>query len=294
MDKYTIVKGDNKINFVIDKIKIFYGNNYILKKQIIKYLEQSITKSAISEYFENIIGNLELLYNDEKINTNQYEIYFLKDNYDIDSDLKLGSKSLSQKYLENKLKDVEYDEMFNMIKELLKNFNIEYLEEHVNFDLKKTKVNFSIEELQLKQLIKLLDVNITSDNLIKNSFDLSYEELLEFQLKMLYEIAKQNPKTFFVVIDIPITEYIYRLITNCEISNIKFLILQNLSMQHIDVNQYILVNKKIIDLAQTEEINTFLINELPFHLEKTEIIELLNNYIKHNYNSRVIEFLKHI
>ena len=261
MDKYTIVKGDNKISFVIEKIKIFYGNNYILKRQIIRDLERSINKSSISEYAENIIGNIELLYNDEKTNINQYEIYFLNNYYDIENDLKLGSKSLSQKYLENKLKDIEYNELFNMIKELLKSFDIEYLEENTNFYLKNTRINFLIQELETKQLIKLLTANMISENLLKNSFDLSYEELLEFQLKMLYEIAKESKKTFFIIIDIPITEYIYSLIVNCEITNIKFLILQNLTTKNIDINQYILINKKVLDLAMTDEINMFLINQ---------------------------------
>ena len=98
MDKFTIINENNKINIIIDKIKIFYGKNYSLKKRIIANLEQALTKNSSSEYAKNTYKEIDLNINDQKINTSQFEIYKITSDFDIDSNLKLGTKSLCQKY----------------------------------------------------------------------------------------------------------------------------------------------------------------------------------------------------
>lgn len=64
MDKFTIINENNNIDIIVDKIKIFYGKNYSLKKQIITNLEQALTKNSSSEYAKNTYKEINLNVND--------------------------------------------------------------------------------------------------------------------------------------------------------------------------------------------------------------------------------------
>ena len=271
MDKFTIINENNNIDIIVDKIKIFYGKNYSLKKQIITNLEQALTKNSSSEYAKNTYKEIDLNINDQKINTSQFEIYKITSDFDIDSDLKLGTKSLCQKYLEKKLEYLEYNDLYNTIKELLKTFDIEYLSNNTNMQLSLSNLSFQTGDLE------------------KNYFDLTYEELIEYQLNIIYEIAKDNDKTHIIIIDTHLTKNLFNKILNISEENIKFIILQNLYNDNIKLADYILINNKILDLADEENINTFIFEELPFHLEPNEINEMFTEYLKNSKTSRVIE-----
>ncbi len=289
MDKFTIINENNKINIIIDKIKIFYGKNYSLKKRIIANLEQALTKNSSSEYAKNTYKEIDLNINDQKINTSQFEIYKITSDFDIDSDLKLGTKSLCQKYLEKKLENLEYNDLYNTIKELLKIFDMEYLSNNTNMQLSLSNLNFQTGDLEIKQFIKLIKPKLIENDLEKNYFDLTYEELIEYQLNMIYEIAKDNDKTHIIIIDTHLTKNLFNKILNINEANIKFIILQNLYNDNIKLADYILINNKILDLADEENINTFIFEELPFHLEPNEINEIFIEYLKNNKTSKVIE-----
>ena len=289
MDKYTIINKNNKIDIIIDKVKIFYGKNYVLKKQIISNLEQLLIKNSISEYAKNNYRELELYINDNKANINQFELYKINSDFDIDTDLKLGTKSLCQKYLEQKLENIEYNDLYNTIKELLKTFDMEYLSSNVDMELNSSTISFQIGDLELKQFIKLIKPKLLNEEFEKNYFDLTYEELIEYQLNMIVALAKNIDKTHIIVIDTHITKKIYDLIMNIQENNIKFIILQNVVNNSIDLKNYALINTNIIDLADEEKINTFIFEELPFHVEPNEINKLFIDYLTNNRTSKVIE-----
>lgn len=289
MDKYTIINKNNKIDIIIDKVKIFYGKNYVLKKQIISNLEQLLIKNSISEYAKNNYRELELYINDNKANINQFELYKINSDFDIDTDLKLGTKSLCQKYLEQKLENIEYNDLYNTIKELLKTFDMEYLSSNVDMELNSSTISFQIGDLELKQFIKLIKPKLMNEEFEKNYFDLTYEELIEYQLNMMVALAKNIDKTHIIVIDTHITKKIYDLIMNIQENNIKFIILQNVVNNSIDLKNYALINTNIIDLADEEKINTFIFEELPFHVEPNEINKLFIDYLTNNRTSKVIE-----
>src|SRR5699024_3243314 len=104
-----------------------------------------------------------------------------------------------------------------------------------------------------------------------------------------YEIAKDNDKTHIIIIDTHLTKNLFNKILNINEANIKFIILQNLFNDNIKLSNYILINNKILYLSDEENINTFIFEKLPFHLETNEINELFNEYLKNNKTTRVIE-----
>lgn len=201
----------------------------------------------------------------------------------------MGTKSLCQKYLEKKLENIEYNDLYNTIKELLKTFGMEYLSTNTNMQLSLSNLSFQTGDLEIKQFIKLIKPKLIENDLEKNYFDLTYEELIEYQLNIIYEIAKDNDKTHIIIIDTHLTKNLFNKILNISEGNIKFIILQNLYNDNIKLADYILINNKILDLADEENINTFIFEELPFHLDPNEINEMFTEYLKNNKTSRVIE-----
>ena len=155
--------------------------------------------------------------------------------------------------------------------------------------LSLSNLSFQTGDLEIKQFIKLIKPKLIENDLEKNYFDLTYEELIEYQLNIIYEIAKDNDKTHIIIIDTHLTKNLFNKILNISEGNIKFIILQNLYNDNIKLADYILINNKILDLADEENINTFIFEELPFHLEPNEINEMFTEYLKNNKSSRVIE-----
>ena len=193
------------------------------------------------------------------------------------------------KIFRKKLENIEYNDLYNTIKELLKIFDMEYLSNNTNMQLSLSNLNFQTGDLEIKQFIKLIKPKLIENDLEKNYFDLTYEELIEYQLNMIYEIAKDNDKTHIIIIDTHLTKNLFNKILNINEANIKFIILQNLYNDNIKLADYILINNKILDLADEENINTFIFEELPFHLEPNEINEIFIEYLKNNKTSKVIE-----
>lgn len=293
MHNFKIITNNEEISFNIENIKILYGNNYIKKRKMISNLIKVINKEQDSEYIKENNINTSILYDNNILNPNDFSIYLINNDFDIENDLKLGSKSLSLKYLELKMEEVEYNELFNTIKQLLLDFSNEYIEQN-NISINNSNINYNINDFGLKQLVKLIEPIISEDNLKKNDDDLSYEEVIIYQLKLLSEIAQKSLKIIIIVIDNYITKNILDFINTMRINNLFVLINQNIRPIYFKVSDYVLVNKNVIDLDNEEQINEFIFNNLPFHIENENISILFSDYLNGKSSTNIIELQKQL
>lgn len=291
MHRFTIQ--DNTINFCfdIDKTKILYGNNYILKKKIINYLDKVINKIGNSEYDLEENNEVIVKYDESLLNPNEFSIYYLDNNFDLEQDFNLGTKSLSLKYLENKLKDIEYEEIFTTIKCLLEDLNNNYIKDNTELTIGDISLQYMIEEVTLKQMIKLMSGNMYNNYKLKNH-NINYDLNLEIQLKLINEIVKYSSKNFIIVIDNKLTNNILDIINNNQLDNLFYIILNNIVED--DLNKYLLVNRNILDLADQEKTYQFLLDYMPFHFEINEIAKLFIDYINKEINQKTIELSKQL
>lgn len=104
----------------IDNYKLILGKNYNLKFEIISSIIQYFEKKNYSEY-QNINNNkCHFEINEKRIDTKEWELFIVNSYFDLNNDLKLGSKSILYKYFEVILRDIEYSDTVNTINLLMK------------------------------------------------------------------------------------------------------------------------------------------------------------------------------
>lgn len=294
MKKITVFLEDEEISFSIDKYKIIYGNNYNKKYKLLKKIEQYINKQTDTEYNEYNFRNNKILLDNQSIHQNNSVFISINQYFDLDSDLKLGAKSLFLKYLEAKLHNIEFEDDFIFINNAINSLNLNYFDENINIEHDNLKLKFNIAEFSFKQIIKLIETELTKDDLLVNMYDLSYYEIVELQLHLINEIAKNNDKEYYVSFDINIDDKILKLIDKkINSNNVYLFIITNNCHTPKDINNYLFINTKTIDLADEIVMYDYVMNNLPFYVEsKEEMVNIFYNYIQNTYTKEAIELRK--
>ncbi len=281
MNKIDIIYNNFNYSFLINKYKIFYGNNFRDKFNILKCFKQYFYKSQYSDYSNEYLNRTNIKIDEKPVDIRNTFFYELSYNYDLTNDCKLSTKSLMLKYLELYLENIEFNDEFTTIKTLLEDFvsldlkdliDIQ-INDNVNMELKLTDINS-------KTLIKLIEPIILKDSLEINNYDLTYEDIYLIQLKILEKIALKLNKYLVVVASIPmITDGIAKCIES--LNNIYLIIFTNNYYNYINIENYLLVDFDMLDLLDDEKINDYIMN-LPWHTNidqfKIKIKESLNKY----------------
>lgn len=252
---------------------------------------KNIEKGNDSEYIKENNEKVKLYYDEAELNPNDFNIFFINDNFDLENDLKLGSKSLSLKYLETKLEEIEKNDLYNTIKQLLTDFSRENLDPY-SIKIGDTNIKYNITNFETKQLLKLINPSIYANDLEKNVYDLEYEDVILFQLKLLNKISKISNKKIIIIVDNYMTKQILDELEKINREEVFILILRNINLQHFKTDDYLLVNQTTLDLDNKEKINEFIFNNLPFHVDNVE--ELFKDYINGKTSNNIIELYKQL
>ena len=196
--KITIKNLNDSIDIIIDKVKFVCGNDYESRDKIKKVLVNRFNKLSESEYSEDIHKS-EVLLDDEPIVINDYLFFCIDSNYDLISDTKLGTKSLSLEYVNALLDDIEYTEEYQTINNLLVGLFDDRLEE-VDYYIKPNLECIITKKL----LVKLIELSFLNDDSIINNYDLTLEERIMIQLNMVKQISLKSKKNILLFIECPI------------------------------------------------------------------------------------------
>ena len=162
MNKVTINNLSTKNNsIIVDKYKLIFGFDLNLKNTIRNQIRKYFEKESRLEYdIENNIDN-RIMINDRQIDLKKYDYIELFLQYDIKEDMKIGSKSIFQKYYDLLLEKIEYNEIFistnNLLKTICDDINL-------SIDTENITINGTITDLTKKLIIKMIELN-----LLKNS-----------------------------------------------------------------------------------------------------------------------------
>lgn len=244
MNLLTIKNGTNKWNLQMNHVK------YIISDSSINYtLLQAIrlftSKDKSENRTENNIGT-KMFINEKEIELKNNMFIEISETYSLNEDKKLTTKSLMLKYLEIKLQNQEYFDTISTIDILLNS-----LSEEVN-DESLLKIMFN--GANYKQLIKMLSPYY-EDELQKDEFDLSRDELILFQLDLIEYISNHNSKydNIFVFGKLDnLSDKILQKINKIE--NVKLIIFTNYYNDFMHVQNAALLQDKIIDFADMEQI----------------------------------------
>lgn len=244
MNLLTIKNGTNKWNLQMNHVK------YIISDSSMNYtLLQAIRLFTSKDKSENRTENnisTKMFINEKEIELKNNMFIEISEMYSLNEDKKLTTKSLMLKYLESKLQNQEYFDTISTIDILLNS-----LSEEVN-DESMLKIMFN--GANYKQLIKMLSPYY-EDELQKDEFDLTRDELILFQLDLVEYISNHNSKydNIFVFGKLDnLSDKILQKINKIE--NVILMIFTNYYNDLMNVQNTTLLQDKIIDLADMEQI----------------------------------------
>lgn len=244
MNLLTIKNGTNKWNLQMNHIKYIISDsstNYTLLQAIRLFTSKDKSENRT----ENNIST-KMFINEKEIEFKNNMFIEISEMYSLNEDKKLTTKSLMLKYLEIKLQNQDYFDTISTIDILLNS-----LSEEVN-DESTLKIVFN--GANYKQLIKMLSPYY-EDELQKDEFDLTRDELFLFQLDLVEYISNHNSKydNIFVFGKLDnLSDKIFQKINKIE--NVKLMIFTNYYNDLMNVQNIALLQDKIIDLADMEQI----------------------------------------
>lgn len=244
MNLLTIKNGTNKWNLQMNHVKYIISDssaNYTLLQAIRLFTSKDKSENRT----ENNIST-KMFINEKEIELKNNMFIEISEMYSLNEDKKLTTKSLMLKYLEIKLQNQDYFDTISTIDILLNS-----LSEEVN-DESMLKIMFN--GANYKQLIKMLSPYY-EDELQKDEFDLTRDELFLFQLDLVEYISNHNSKydNIFVFGKLDnLSDKIFQKINKIE--NVKLMIFTNYYNDLMNVQNIALLQDKIIDLADMEQI----------------------------------------
>lgn len=258
MNKLTIINNKMTIDIIIDDYKCIVGNDFTTKDLIEKTIHHYFNKLCQSEYSkENNIGYYILL-DEQSVNIKDFDYYYVTPFFDMDLDLKMGSKSLSLAYINSLLENVDYDESFQTIS-ILMNDIFENLDN--TFEEEGIMPVFNME-FSKKEFIKLLELEFSKSDCVINNFDLSLHERIRLQLLMIKEVSRKSDRKTFIYLNSPhLREEEIEIIK--QIDGLKLLAFENTNAD--DITDLLVVDKNFI-------IDT---------LNENAVFDLCNNYSSH-------------
>ncbi len=273
MNLLTIKNGTNKWNLQMNHVK------YIISDSSMNYtLLQAIRLFTSKDKSENRTENntsTKMFINEKEIEFKNNMFIEISEMYSLNEDKKLTTKSLMLKYLEIKLQNQDYFDTISTIDILLNS-----LSEEVN-DESMLKIMFN--GANYKQLIKMLSPYY-EDELQKDEFDLTRDELILFQLDLVEYISNHNSKydNIFVFGKLDnLSDKILQKINKIE--NVKLIIFTNYYNDLMNVQNAALLQDKIIDFADMEQIYYDLSQKSLQTYTLQEVEQMTINYLQQTY-----------
>ena len=273
MKQLLISSGNINRTIIVDHIKYVLGSNamnkYYLKQAVRQYFNKTV-----SGYREEIGSECYLKIDDSPVDKKNTFFYEVTENYSINDDAKLSTKSLMLKYLETLYSDVNYMDTLNTL-----NILIESLSDEVS---ENAFVQSEFSVYSPKLLTKLVTAHYYEDESYKDEYDLSYEDLIILQLNMIDYIAVHSKKYsyFILFIDIPlITDGIKNKIDEMSKDRVYCLVFSK-TVRDIEIENICVEEDYFLDFAN-EEMVYYILNEKSTNLYTLEDIKnMINEYLK--------------
>lgn len=283
MNKLTVKKGNTSYELAIEHVKYCLGNNFIDKHKFKNIIFEVFNGSKPTEYAMNYTGNSVMLFNDHPIMSKFWNFYYVNENYSINSDMRLTTKSLSSLYFETIFNKMEHFETINTL-----NILIESLAQ----EIESGNWNVSFSLFSSKQLVKLLTPIYLLEENQANEYDLDYEQSIIMQLEMINLIVENiKIKKHLCLIEIPLlTENIQKAIEQLKGKCIVIVMLSAYSVA-VNVEDVYIFEQETFDLSDEvllfqlfndkgistiEEANIIMKNELNKHITTLKSLRYIN------------------
>lgn len=286
MKEIKFISGNITKTMYMDKIKIIKGNDYRFKYMLYQIIRASFNKK--SEYQEEYSKKSFLIDNQVYRCTNA-QLFDVHPYFNLDDDLKMGTKSLAYRYVDSLLKTNMYFDSITTVDIVLQS-----LKNQLNDN--EGDVQFDINEFNNQVLIKMIKPSFNKEDYKVNMYDFDYETMILKQLNMIESIVnKSETHEFIILLNIHIvTETILEKLNcincdlifvftslNCEVKNLNMMYFaENGGFDFMDINRmYEIICEKTGNLWTEEELKMNLIKY--FNEEWNENTRLIHQQLKH-------------
>lgn len=278
---------NEEISFAIDKYKILYGEDYLKKYKIFNKVEKYFKTKNDGE-----INSEDVFLEGDPLNKNDFLFLKIVSNFDLEEEIKINSKTLIKKYLELKLQNIDYLEELNTLKIMLESLNNNFVSDNLNIECNGKIINFSFDEIDNREMIKLLNVDIRNLEYDKISiYDLDYHDTILLQLNMIENIMKLNEKPIFLLIDCYLDEYLLNKVLLLNSKDSIILINTNTKHKVRQLEDYLLVNNHVFDLFDEVTLYHLIDHMNIFVNDVNQFKKIITDYISGNNNLEVIELI---
>lgn len=272
MHKVSIHNNGEFVEFIVNRSKLVIGRDYEVKNTIIKMFLNKFDKVGNSDYCENNYSN-KLMIDEEDISISDYDFFYVNSRFNLNDDLKLGTKSLSLRYLNSLFDNIEYEDTFQTVNILL----TDLIENLISDEESSIMPNIGFQ-MTKKYLIKLIEMSFLKDDEEINNYDLSLKEKISLQLNLIKTIKKTSNKRIIILYDSPFLDVKdYDLINT--ISDISILLIESTNVHvckdfylsdffHIDL----LDDNSIYELCFEDNDNHITIGEMKDKLVREYLI----------------------
>ena len=279
MNRFTFGLGYKEFNIDVENYKFLVGNDIKTKYDIYTIIRSVFNKTPNSEYAIEENNKHQLKFNDRPIELRNWKIIEITPFFDLETDMKMGSKSLMNKYLESFGDFLEQNEIYNTLSILINSLNEEFFDTNTKISFGDKKVKLQLGEISKNTFAKEIFPTIVSNNFECNSADMDYEDIILFQLAIVEKILN-NGINYNVLIycNIPyLTKKIELAIYRLKYSN-AYLFVDTPIPPNIDLTDICIVGKHFIDLANQEDVLDKIM-DFPFHIEREDLLIQVKNYI---------------
>lgn len=287
MHRFIIDYGVKEKTLDIENYKFLIGDNYREKFKIFETIRSCFNKVPNSEFaIENNLKH-RMFFDEKPLDPKQWRYFELTPFFDVETDIKLGTKSLMGKYLDSFANDLEQNEIFNTLQILINSLNDEFFDKETCINLGDKEFKLQLSDVNRSTISKEIIGHIIHNNFECNSSDLSYEEIILLQLKIIDVIAsKNNDKLMFVYCNFPyLTSEIKTHIIGMKYENL-FILIDTLHISNISISDIAVSSKHYIDFTN-EEVLLDVMMDFPFHISLESLLEKCQNSILTNcYNPK--------
>lgn len=280
MNKITIKNGNKKYDITINRVKYVFSSNqdeFKIKQSFRNYFSKNK-----SEFRKENGNSNKVLFNDKDLDIKRTLFVEINSDFSINEDCKLNSKSLILKYLELRLQDMEYFDTINTINLLFESLSEELKDEN--------GLNTLFDAMDYKHLSKLINPYYF-DELQKDEYDLTFEELLLFQIKLIKYISLNNNFYEYIIVFIDLDEVTQNLIQqiNSLLNCYVICFSKNYVLEMSD--DAAIIENEVFDLSNIEEVYAYFYQKSSNILPIEEVRLYMKQYIIDKYTYKKIDII---
>lgn len=254
MKEIKVMYNNEVFKVMMNRYKVVLGESTENKMNFFKTLSNFLNQTIESE-FGNENRKTTVLIDEISIDFKRAIVSEITPFVDLTLFFKATAKSITTKYIESKLRDIELDDLYQTFMYVYDQLSREVIQTKTSIKFDDIKMKFSLEPISIKLLTKMMRFSLSKDNYLANQYDLEVIEKVKLCVLLIKEVAQLNMDyNFYILLScIDLDDEIIRFIESLP-QNVFTLIHPIKVNTKIKKENIIYMGNQFIDFASEEDI----------------------------------------